>query len=222
MLSKVMLTAAVIGAATAQIPEMAKRDFLENRQLDGADGVPDGVSPECQSAISDLMPLYSEAPTPPADLLSVTLPTDPCVTPTFTGKLESEWTSYTSAAYAWYNSHSNEFSSFIAVCSDVASDVATGIPVCSTELGGLTSATSVPAQTTSESGSSSPSSPTSSGATTKPSSSAGSSSSSHPSSGSPSSTGTPVATPNAAPRETSLVVAVGVAAAALMGAVAVL
>ncbi|KAI1168397.1 hypothetical protein F5B18DRAFT_278483 [Nemania serpens] len=197
MLSKILLTTAVIGLATAQVPAIAKRDFLENRQTNGLD-------PECASAISDVSSLYSSVPTPPADLLSVTLPSDPCVTPTFTGTLQSEWATYTSEALQWYTSHSDELLSFITACSGlVDGSVATAVPICSSELSGVSSpATTTPASHTTKSGESG-STPAPTGA----SSSAGSSA---------------VPTPNAAPRETSFVVAAAVAAAGFMGAVAAL
>ncbi|KAI3332397.1 hypothetical protein HD806DRAFT_480438 [Xylariaceae sp. AK1471] len=209
MFSKVILAAAAIGAVTAQVPAIAKREFIENRQDDGLD-------PACESALSAVMPLYSELPTPPADLLSMTLPADPCVTPSFTGKLGEEWSSYTSEALQWYSSHSDELNSIVTACSDIAAQAGaiTGVPVCTSGLGGLPGATtSAPAQTTSESGSS----PTTSDAT-------------KPASGSPSSTGasssgspsTSSVSTGAAPRETGFVVAAAAAAVGFMGAIAVL
>ncbi|KAK5625381.1 hypothetical protein RRF57_001097 [Xylaria bambusicola] len=211
MFSKALLTATVIGAATAQqLLAIAKRDFLENRQFDGID-------PECQSALSNVMTIYSSAPTPPADLLSVTLPADPCVTPSFTGKLASEWSSYTSAAVEWYYDHTSEINQIVSACSDVVEQIpgATDIPVCSTGstvvvgVGSTTAAaTSTPAQS---------SSAASTGVST--SASAGGASDGTSSSASPSST---VNVPNAAPRETGFAVVAAAAAAGFMGAVAML
>ncbi|KAI1109536.1 hypothetical protein F5Y14DRAFT_458072 [Nemania sp. NC0429] len=203
MLSKVLLTSAVIGLATAQVPAIAKRDFLENRQLDQLDG----LDPKCASAISEVSTLYSSVPTPPADLLSVTLPSDPCVTPTFTGKLQSEWATYTSEALDWFTSHSDELMSFVTACSGIvnAGAVPTDIPVCSSAASGITSS---PATTTPA--------PTGSGS---PSSSSAGADGAAASSGSPSSA---VPTPNAAPRETGYLVAAAAAAAGLMGVVAAL
>ncbi|KAI8953610.1 hypothetical protein F4801DRAFT_102804 [Xylaria longipes] len=213
MFAKALLTATVIGAVTAQIPAIAKRDFLENRQVDGLD-----IDPACQSALISVSTLFDSAPTPPADLADATLPSDPCATPSFTGKLQSEYSAYTSSAFQWYSSNSDELLSFFTVCSGVVGDAATsGLPLCSTDLGGLGSApaTTTPAQTTgSRSGSGSGSSPTITGMT---SSGAGSSTAAS-GSGSPSAT----STPNAAPRETGFVFAAAVAAAGFMGAVAAL
>ncbi|KAI1201770.1 hypothetical protein F5X97DRAFT_12460 [Nemania serpens] len=209
MLSNIFLATTVIGLAAAQVPAIARRDFLENRQTDGLD-------PECASAVSDISSLYSSVPTPPADLLSVTLPSDPCVTPTFTGKLQSEWATYTSEALQWYTSHSDELLSFVTACSGLVNGaIATGIPVCSSEVTGVsspaaTTTTTTPATHSSSSGAS--------GSTPGP-TSASSSAGPAAGSGSPSST---VPTPNAAPRETSFVVAAAVAAAGFMGAVAAL
>ncbi|KAI1133236.1 hypothetical protein F5Y10DRAFT_229701 [Nemania abortiva] len=216
MFSKALLAATVIGAATAQVPAIAKREFIENRQ-DGLD-----LDPACESALSAVTTLYASVPTPPADLLSQSLPTDPCVTPSFTGKLESEWVSYTSAAFQWYSSHSDELNSFITACSGLVDEsAATDIPVCSTAVTGVTSAaatTTSESQTTKSSGgSSSGSAPTSTGAAAT--SSAASSSSSAAGSGSAASS---TVSTGAAPRETGFVVAAAMAAAGFMGAVAAL
>ncbi|KAH8161675.1 hypothetical protein CIB48_g6563 [Xylaria polymorpha] len=206
--TKALLTAAVIGAATTaqQVPAIAKREFLENRQLDGS------LDPACESALTAVSTLYTSLPTPAADLLSVTLPADPCATPTFTGKLESEWVSYTSAALQWYSSHSSELLDFVTACSGIIDGAqATGLPVCSSDLAGPAASTTAPAKTTSGSGSASTiTGVSSSGAA----SSAGASKSSSPSS--------TTSTPNAAPRETGFVFAAAVAAAGFMGAVAAL
>ncbi|TGJ85813.1 hypothetical protein E0Z10_g2955 [Xylaria hypoxylon] len=200
MFSKALLAATVIGAATAQLPAIAKRDFIENRQYDDLD-----VDPTCKSALSAIETIYSSVPTPPADLLSVTLPADPCVTPSFTGTLESEWSSYTSEALQWYTSHADDFANFLTACSGLVDEsAATNIPVCSSDLTALGSAPTIttPAQTTTDATGSGPASST--GASSTPSSSP------------------TVATPNAAARETGFVVAAAMAAAGFMGAVAVL
>jgi hypothetical protein len=218
MLSKVILAATAIGAVTAQVPGIARREFIENRQDDGLD-------PACESAIDAAMPIYSELPTLPDDFASVTLPADPCVTPSFTGTLGQEWASYTSGVFAWYGSHSDELNAVITACADAASaaGVVPGVPVCSSDDSGLPSsadATSTAVQTTttetSEGGSSPTVTPTS-GAT-------------KPASGLPSSTGasssgahsTSSVSTGAAPRETGFLVAAAAAAAGFMGAVAVL
>ncbi|KAI0447685.1 hypothetical protein F4803DRAFT_558748 [Xylaria telfairii] len=218
MFTKALLTAAVvIGTATAQVPAIAKRDFLESRQLDS--GLPDGldVDPKCQSALTAVSTLYTSLPTPAADLLSVTLPTDPCVTPTFTGKLESEWNSYTSAALQWYSSHSDELLNFVTACSGlIDGSQATDLPVCSSDLASP-GASTTPAQTTT--GSSSASTITGVASSGAASSSGAGASAGASQSTSPSST---VSTPNAAPRETGFVFAAAVAAAGFMGAVAAL
>ncbi|KAI0508784.1 hypothetical protein F5B22DRAFT_649679 [Xylaria bambusicola] len=229
MFSKALLTAAVFGAATAQqLPAIAKRDFLESRQFDGID-------PECQSALSNAVTIYSSAPTPPADLLSVTLPADPCVTPSFTGKLGSEWSSYTSAAIEWYYDHTSEINQIVTACSDVVEQIpgATDIPVCSTGstvvvgVGSTTAAaTSTPAQSSSAqvtgssetshiTGSASHSSSGAASTGVSTSASAGGASDDASSSVSPTST---VNVPNAAPRETGFAVVAAVAAAGFMGA----
>ncbi|KAI0541562.1 hypothetical protein GGR58DRAFT_456478 [Xylaria digitata] len=208
MLSKVLLATAVIGTATAQLPAIFKRDFIENRQDDGL-----GVDPTCQSALSAIQTIYSSVPTPPADLLTATLPADPCVTPSFTGSLQSEWSSYTSEALQWYASHTADFANFLTACSDLVDEsAATNLPVCSSDLAGLggVATTTPPAQTTG---------PTVTDATTTAATESGAASSAGASSSqSPSST---VST-GAAPHETSFVMAAAVAAAGFMGAVAVL
>ena len=210
MLSKALLTATVIGAATAQnLPPIARREFLEDRQFDG-------VPATCESAISAIETIYSSAPTPPADLLSVTIPADPCVTPSFTGKLASEWSSYTDAALEWYYDHTSEINAVLTACSDIIEQATAGLnpadfPTCSTGFGGAAASTKTAADSTIT-------------ATTTPapsSSSTGGAASTGASTSSASATST-VNVPNAAARETGFAVVAAVAAAGFMGAVAVL
>ncbi|KAI1749987.1 hypothetical protein F4782DRAFT_510928 [Xylaria castorea] len=207
MFSKALLAAAVIGAATAQIPAVAKRDFIENRQLDGL-----SVAPECSSALIAVSTLYDSLPTPPADLATVTLPSDPCVTPSFTGKLESEYVSYTSSALQWYSSNSAQLQNFVTACSDLVGAEATGLPICSSYLTGLTSSGAV--KTTTSAGATGNSvSPTITRATSSGPAPTGASSTS---SAAPASTTAPAK--GAASRETGFAL-VAVAAAGIMGAV---
>ncbi|KAI0097390.1 hypothetical protein GGR51DRAFT_470854 [Nemania sp. FL0031] len=192
---------------------MAKRDFIEVRQ-DGLES-----NPACSSAFSAVSTLYQSVPTPPADLLSATLPTDPCVTPTFTGKLESEWNSYTSAALEWYTSNSDEILSFVTACSGIVEAPYLTEPSCSSGVTGTTAAatTTSEALTTSSSGSG----VTSTGAAATSSGASSSGASSSAGAASSSSASSSVST-GAAPRETGFVVAAAMAAAGFMGAVAAL
>ncbi|GAW10823.1 hypothetical protein ANO14919_001580 [Xylariales sp. No.14919] len=203
MLSQLLLVITFIGAAMAQLPAIAQRDFIENRQLASL-----SINPTCQSVLNSISTIYAGAPTPPANLPISTI-TDPCVAPSFTGSLQSEWQSYETAALQWFTSHSSDFSSLKTACSDILQSVS--MPFCSSalgELGGLpTAATTASAQTTgtAEHGSSH--------ATAHATESHASSS--HSPSSSTSSGGI-------APRETGFVVAAAAVAAGFMGAVAVL
>ncbi|KAI1740798.1 hypothetical protein F4680DRAFT_417848 [Xylaria scruposa] len=215
MFSKAILAATIIGAATAQIPAVAKRDFIQDRQLDGVT-----IAPSCSSALSAVSTLYDSLPTPPADLVTATLPADPCVTPSFTGKLQSEYVSYTSSALQWYSSNSAQLESFLTACSDlVGGAAATGLPVCSSYLTGLTSAvqTTTSARATGYSVSPTLTRATSSGPVSTGASSTASRSGT--SSGAPASTSAPAK--GAASRETGFALA-AVAAAGVMGAVVAL
>ncbi|KAI0905673.1 hypothetical protein F4823DRAFT_632559 [Ustulina deusta] len=235
MWSKILVIAAVLGAVTAQIPAIAKRDFIENRQVDNL-----SLDPACQSALSMVQTLYLSEPTPPADLESVTLPADPCVTPSFTGTLQSEWVSYTSELFAWVSSHTTEIDNFITACSSLVGEAATAYPVCSSDVTGLVSAATTAAATTSAAATSAAA--TSAAASSAAASSAAATTSAHTTAASETSTphattshavssagastsaspSSAVPTTNAAPRETGFVVAAAVAVAGFMGAVAVL
>ncbi|KAI1497479.1 hypothetical protein F5X99DRAFT_363088 [Biscogniauxia marginata] len=171
MVTNVVLAAALVGAASAHLPAVAKRDFfLQGRQE---------LDETCQSAINDIMPLYADLPMPPDDLLSITMPADPCATPTLTGSLSSELSSYTSEVLDWYSSNGAALESALASCTSLSA-YASEVPVCSTaaSTGAGTTAAGSSSRATSTSGSTA-------------------------SSGSASQT----ATPNAAPRETGFVVA---------------
>lgn len=128
MYAKTLAVAALAAVASAQIPAIARRDFIEPRQTMS-------FSDACQTAIQAVMPIYSELPTAPSDLTSIDLPTDACATPTLTGSLSSEYASYTSEVMVWYTSHSSELLAALSSCSEL-SQYATGIPVCSTATGG--------------------------------------------------------------------------------------
>ncbi|KAI0432770.1 hypothetical protein F5Y09DRAFT_300880 [Xylaria sp. FL1042] len=203
MRSKTLLITALIGATTAQLPTNPKRSPLESQTPQGTRGPDETALAQCSSAVSEIETLASAAPTPPADLASLRLPIDPCAPPSLTGKLQSDWSSYTSAALQWYLSHTAEFDDYFTACEGVSVFVEAPV-VCSTDLAALTGVTATPAAST--------------GATTGADATDGASGSASPSSTSTSST------PNAAPRETGFVVAAAAAAAAagFMGAVAVL
>jgi hypothetical protein len=191
MYAKTLTIAALAAVASAQIPAVARRDFVEARQT----GLT-SLSPECQSAVQSILPIYTEIPTPAADLESA-LPTDPCESVTFTGSLSAEYASYSSAAIAWYTSHSSELLGALSSCAEL-SQYATEIPVCSTVTGGSVAATTGTATGAKSSGTSTATGAKSSGT----------------------STATSVAK-NFAARETGFVAA-AVAAAGFVGAVAAL
>ncbi|KAI1339473.1 hypothetical protein F5Y15DRAFT_382660 [Xylariaceae sp. FL0016] len=193
MFAKVLLVAAVAGLASAeQLPSVAKREFLDARQ---------DLSDECQSAITAVLPLYSSLPTPAADLENLTLDSDPCATPTLTGSVASDFSSYSSAVLDWYTSNSAELNSALASCSELSA-YASEVPICSSAIASITSgATSATATSDSTS---------STGGSSKGSSSTG---------GSASAT---QVSQGGAPRETGFVFAAGAAGAALMAAVAAL
>jgi hypothetical protein len=72
MFSKALIVATAIGAVAAQLPGLPNYEALAKRQSN--DDV--GLSEECQDALSAVATLYTELPTPPAVLFSVTI-TDP-------------------------------------------------------------------------------------------------------------------------------------------------
>ncbi|KAI0011235.1 hypothetical protein F4779DRAFT_234342 [Xylariaceae sp. FL0662B] len=191
MLTKVFLAGAFT-AASAQVPDLAKRDILEGRQE---------LDAQCQSALTQVAPLYSDLPTPPPALLTMSLPSDPCATPTLTGDAASQFSSYTSEALVWYSSHSAELSSALDSCSELAS-YAASVPVCSAAVNATATMTSA-------------------GSISATSSSSGDAPATSDTTGGPSSPTTAVPV-NAAPRETGLVGMVAIAAAGFIGVVATL
>ncbi|KAH9908463.1 hypothetical protein F4778DRAFT_348873 [Xylariomycetidae sp. FL2044] len=240
MLTTPLLLAAV--ASAHQIPRIAQRDFIHEIRQDGPE-----VNTGCQSALSQILPLYSSLPTPPPAILTAGLPTDPCATPSLTGDAAAQYTSYSSEVLSWYTSHSAELQSALAECTQLM-DYATGVPVCSTMMGGAggamstggaggasatmtgMEASSVAATAESESGSmktkggsSSSSEEGESGMMTM---TGGHSMTMTMGGGSMATStdanGSIVANTNAAPRETGFVAAAGVMAAAFVGAVAAL
>ncbi|KAI0813628.1 hypothetical protein GGR55DRAFT_635151 [Xylaria sp. FL0064] len=214
MHTKTLLITALIGAATAQLPAMPKRSPLESQTPQSTRGPSETDLAKCSSAVSAIETLAASAPTPPADLASLPLPIDPCAPPSLTGQLQSDWSSYTSAALHWYLSHTAEFENFFTACEDDTAVSVAGPIVCKSDLdaatatGAITTTTTTPAASTGNggnatAGASGPASPSSTSSSTSPGS-------------------TTSSTPNAAPRETGFVVAAAAVAAGFMGAVAVL
>lgn len=119
-----IFSASLAAVASAHLPAVVKRDFVQPRQTDGLDA-------KCQNALNDLMPVYNALPTPPPVLMSATLPADPCVTPSFKGETAKAWESYTSVAFGWFSSHSSEIVAALSDCPELLS-VAQTLPVCTT------------------------------------------------------------------------------------------
>ncbi|KAH6659194.1 hypothetical protein BKA67DRAFT_529369 [Truncatella angustata] len=135
MFSKTFAVATFAAVASAQLPAIARREFLiEARQTYSADDA-------CSTAIASVLPIYSEIPLPPSELQSVSLPSDPCETPSFTGTVAAEYSSYTSEVLDWYTSHSDELLSALASCTDLAA-YASEVPVCSTAASAILSSVS--------------------------------------------------------------------------------
>lgn len=212
MLANVVLAAALVSTVSAHLPAIAKREFLENRQEQDLDE-------SCVSAINDVMPLYESLPIPSDDLLSITLPADPCATPELTGSLSSEYSSYTSELMDWYSSNSAALSSAMAECTSLA-DYESELPVCSSAAAAASATTTEAGKTTAAPGSSSAGPSSTSGFTTATTTSGASASTGTASSSSSSST--TIATANAAPRETGYIMVGAAAAAGLIGVVAAL
>lgn len=205
-------------AVNAQVPAIAKRDFLTSRQdPESGDFSGLGLDPACESALSAVVPLYSSLPTPPDALISATLPADPCVTPDFTGTLSEQYASWTTGALDWFTSHSDQLFSVITACSELAAGM-TDVPLCTTGLenGGAGTTTTTTTITSSDGPAQTADSESESNAdaTTTP------TRSQQQSDSSPSPTST--VPDNAAPRETAGFLVAAAAAAAFMGAVVAL
>ncbi|KAI5919822.1 hypothetical protein F4810DRAFT_468728 [Camillea tinctor] len=216
MLANAMLAAALVSTASAHLPAIARRDFLESRQ-DLAD-----TSEECQSAVVDALPLFQELPTPSDELLSITESADPCATDIFTGSLSADLSSFSSELLAWSSSNSDVLSSLFSVCPELTS-FESEEPICTSAAAGASATTGVSATTT-EAGktTATPGSSSASPSNTSGSTLASATSGSATSTSGSSSSSTAVPTANAAPRETGLVMVAAAAAAGLMGAIAVL
>lgn len=134
-----VLSASLAAVASAHLPAVVKRDFVQPRQTDGLDD-------KCQNALNELMPVYNALPTPPPALMSATLPADPCVTPSFKGETAKAWESYTSEAFGWFSSHSSEIVAALSDCPELLS-VAQTLPVCTTTTSSTPKTVQPPKQT---------------------------------------------------------------------------
>ena len=129
----------LIGAAglAASVSAMGHVPDIRARQT-GAMGdgpMPDlpQLSDECQSAISGLIPLYSELPQIPTAVVMTVINApeelSPCATPDFKGDDLSQWNSYTSAAYAWYSSNSETINQALSSCTEL-NQYTQAVPIC--------------------------------------------------------------------------------------------
>ncbi|KAI1399068.1 hypothetical protein F4819DRAFT_435559 [Hypoxylon fuscum] len=180
MHARVFLSTTLAAVASAQVPGLAKRDVIEARQRR-----PQAFDDQCRNALASAQPLYSDLPTPPPSLLSMSLPSDPCATSAaFSGDVSaaSQFSSYTAEVMGWFTSHSAQLESALAPCPTLASYITQKVPICTSSAGGSVSTGSTTAGPTSTT------------------------------------TGSPLATPNAAARNSQFVHA----AAGLLGAIAVL
>ncbi|RYP09975.1 hypothetical protein DL765_008244 [Monosporascus sp. GIB2] len=135
MFTKTLLsTTAFAAAASAFVPN------LQARQTGST-----GFSEECQSAMNDVMPLYSSMPTPPPAVMSAITASpaaDPCATPALSGSALSQWESYTSEVKDWASSNSAAIQSALQECPELTSYG--GAPVCTAQPTGSSSGDSTP------------------------------------------------------------------------------
>ncbi|RYO81389.1 hypothetical protein DL766_001794 [Monosporascus sp. MC13-8B] len=121
MFTKALLsTTAFAAAASAFVPN------LQARQTGTT-----GFSEECQSAMNDVMPLYSSMPTPPPAVMSAITASpaaDPCATPDLSGSALSQWESYTSEINDWASSNSAALQSALQECTEFTQYAS--VPVC--------------------------------------------------------------------------------------------
>ncbi|KAI1817949.1 hypothetical protein GGS20DRAFT_424460 [Poronia punctata] len=85
-------------------------------------------SPKCQSALNGAMDLVTGIPTPPEVFATMTI-TDPCETPDVTGSALSQYNSYTSALSSFLDEHKEEYEAVASACSADIPEV-TEVPVC--------------------------------------------------------------------------------------------
>ncbi|RYP51204.1 hypothetical protein DL768_003410 [Monosporascus sp. mg162] len=117
MFTKALLsTTAFAAAASAYFPN------LQARQTQ--------FSEQCQSAINDIMPIMSDAPTPPPAIVTASRPTDPCATPEFSGSELSQYESYMSAVSDWAGSNSAAINSALQECTELTQYAPVSIPTC--------------------------------------------------------------------------------------------
>jgi hypothetical protein len=119
MFSKALLASTLVTAIMAWDHNAALRirqdDSSISSMLASASSLE--ASASAQAALCTIPPsvlsILETAPTPPADLESAfTTITDACHLPSFTGTLDSEYKSYTSAVFAWSKSNSDVLNSF--------------------------------------------------------------------------------------------------------------
>jgi len=130
MFSKVAISAALVGYVSAWAYPAA--DAQANRMLVARQAA--NTAGAACAVPSNILSIVETLPTPPADLESaIATITDYCATPSFTGALEAEWTSYEAAVLSWAVANSAPLESYEAYLSTACPQLTTAaanVPVC--------------------------------------------------------------------------------------------
>jgi hypothetical protein len=131
MYSKVAVAAALVGYVSAWAYPAA--DAQINKMLVARQAASTAGGGQC-AVPSNILSIVETLPTPPADLESaIATITDYCATPSFTGALEAEWTSYEAAVLSWAVANSAPLESYEAYLSTNCPQLTTAannVPIC--------------------------------------------------------------------------------------------
>jgi len=131
MFSKAVISAALVGYVSAfAFPEA---EAQANRMLVARQAASTAAGSNC-GVPSNILSIVETLPTPPADLESaIATITDYCATPSFTGSLEAEWTSYEAAVLSWANANLaplQSYEAYIETACPQLTTAAANVPVC--------------------------------------------------------------------------------------------
>ncbi|KAK4210475.1 infection structure specific protein [Rhypophila decipiens] len=134
MLTRSVLLAAAATAVSAELfpgHQQVKR-ALEARQTAGGDvSMPAGAIPTC---IQPLFSLYSSLPTPPPEIVHLSITgNDPCAPFTPPPSAAAPYSSYSSEVVSWFGEHSSEIMSAISSCPQVTALPGAGDAISSLE-----------------------------------------------------------------------------------------
>jgi hypothetical protein len=145
MFTKLIVSAGLVSSVAAWAMPYAHPEPVVHRMLNARQAASTAAAtPDASCSVPPaVLSIVKSLPTPPVDLESaIASVTNYCVSPSFTGTVQAEWTSYENAVLSWVSANSAALLSYeseVATACPALTAAGNALPVCST---GATAASS--------------------------------------------------------------------------------